>query len=69
METETYKDSVPTTFSSLPMKLEQFVREILQKKSISLTYKTHLRDLFDKLNINSVNERNYYSEPNLFNTL
>ncbi|MBQ8366642.1 MAG: IS4 family transposase, partial [Alistipes sp.] len=34
---------------------------------ISLTDKTHLRDLFDKSNINNVNERFGSSEPNLFN--
>jgi hypothetical protein len=49
------------------MKLERSVYEILQIISISLTDKTHLRDLFDKSNINNVNERSGYSEPNLFN--
>lgn len=49
------------------MKLERSVYEILQITGISLTDKTHLRDLFDRLNINNVNERFGYSEPSLFN--
>ena len=49
------------------MKLERSVYEILQIIGISLTDKTHLRDLFDKLNINNVNERFGSSEPSLFN--
>lgn len=38
------------------MKLERSVYEILQIVGISLTDKTNLRDLFDKSNINNVNE-------------
>ena len=49
------------------MKLERTVYEILQIIGISLTDKTHLSDLFDRSNINNVNERCGYSEPNLFN--
>ena len=49
------------------MKLERSVYEILQIIGISLTDKTHLRNLFDKSNINNVNERFGSSEPSLFN--
>ena len=49
------------------MKLERSVYEILQIIGISLTDKTHLRDLFDKSNINNVKERFGSSEPSLFN--
>ncbi len=49
------------------MKLERSVYEILQIVGISLTDKTHLEDLFNKSNINNVNERFGYSEPSLFN--
>ena len=49
------------------MKLERSVYEILQIIGISLTDKTHLRDLFDKSNINNVNDRFGFSEPSLFN--
>lgn len=49
------------------MKIERSVYEILQIIGISLTDKTHLKDLFDKSNINNVNERFGSSEPTLFN--
>ena len=49
------------------MNLERSVYEILQIIGISLTDKTYLRDLFDKSNINNVNERLDSSEPSLFN--
>ena len=49
------------------MKLERSVYEILQIVGISLTDKTNLRNLFDKSNINNVNERFCSSEPSLFN--
>lgn len=49
------------------MKLERSVYEVLQILGISLTDKTHLRDLFDKKNINEIKERYGSSEPNLFN--
>ncbi len=49
------------------MRLERSAYEILQIVGISLTDKTHLKDLFDKSNFNNVNERNDYSEPSLFN--
>ena len=49
------------------MKLERSIYEVLQILGISLTDKTHLRDLFDKLNFK--NDKDHYgsSEPNLFN--
>ena len=49
------------------MKLERSVYEILQIVGISLTDKTNLRDLFDKSNINNINERFGSNEPSLFN--
>ena len=49
------------------MRLERSVYEILQIVGISLTDKTNLKDLFDKSNINNVNERFGFSEPSLFN--
>ena len=49
------------------MKLERSVYEILQIVGISLTDKTNLKDLFDKSNINNVNERFGSREPSLFN--
>ncbi len=49
------------------MKLERSVYEILQIAGVSLTDKMHLKDLFDKSNINNVNERFGSSEPSLFN--
>lgn len=48
------------------MKLERSMYEILQIISISLTDKTHLREIFDKSNINNVNERCDSCEPSLF---
>ena len=49
------------------MKLERSIYEVLQILGISLTDKTHLRDLFDKKNINDVKGLCGSSEPNLFN--
>jgi hypothetical protein len=49
------------------MQLERSIDETLQILGISLTDKTHLRDLFDKKNINDINELYGSSEPNLFN--
>ena len=49
------------------IKLERSVYEILQIVGISLTNKTNLRDLFDKSNINNINEQFGSSEPCLFN--
>ena len=40
------------------MKLKRSTYEILQILSISLTDKTHLRDLFDKTNFNDVKDLN-----------
>lgn len=49
------------------MKLDRSVYEILQILGISLTDKTHIRDLFDKKNINDVKDLYGSSGPNLFN--
>jgi transposase len=49
------------------MKLERSIYEVLQILGISLTDKTHLRDLFDKKNINDVKDLYGSSELNLFN--
>ena len=49
------------------MKLKRSIYEILQILGISLTDKTHIRDLFDKKNINDVNGLYGFSEQNLFN--
>ena len=51
------------------MKLERSIYEILQILGISLTDKTHLRDLFDKSNFKNVNVLSGSSEPNLFSFL
>lgn len=47
--------------------IERSVYEILQIVGISLTDKTNLKELFDKSNINNVNERCDSSKPSLFN--
>ena len=39
------------------MQLKRSTYEVLQILSISLTDKTHLRDLFDKTNFNDVKEQ------------
>lgn len=49
------------------MKLERSIYESLQILGISLTDKTHLRDLFDKANIKNIKEHDASREPNLFN--
>lgn len=49
------------------MQLERSIYEVLQILGISLTDKTHIRDLFDKKNINDVKDIYGSSEPNLFN--
>ena len=49
------------------MGLERSIYEILQILGISLTDKTHIRDVFDKKNINDVKDLYSSSEPNLFN--
>ena len=53
------------------MKLERSIYETLQILGISLTDKTHLRDLFDKSNFKNIKELNDSSESNLliFNRL
>ena len=49
------------------MKLERSIYEVLQILGISLTDKTHLRNLFDKKNINDAKDLYGSSELNLFN--
>ena len=49
------------------MRLDRSIYEVLQILGISLTDKTHLRDLFDKSNFKNVKEQYDSSEPNLFN--
>lgn len=48
------------------MKLKRSTYEVLQILSISLTDKTHLRDLFDKTNFNDVKDLNDPLIPGLF---
>ena len=48
------------------MKLKRSTYEVLQIFSISLTDKTHLRDLFDKTNFNDVKDLNDPLIPGLF---
>jgi len=49
------------------LKLERSTYETLQILSISLTDKTHLRDLFKKTKFQNVKEQFRLNEPNLFN--
>ena len=49
------------------MKLQRSIYEVLQILGISLTDKTHLRELFDKSNFKNINDLYDSSEPNLFN--
>ena len=51
------------------MDLKRSTYEVLQIFSISLTDKTHLRDLFDKTNFNDVKEQFVPLIPGLFNLL
>jgi hypothetical protein len=48
------------------MQLDRSIYEILQILSISLTDKTHLRDLFDRTKFQNDKERFRLNEPNLF---
>ncbi|MCH5214567.1 MAG: transposase, partial [Muribaculaceae bacterium] len=48
------------------MKLERSIYDVLQIFGISLTDKTHLRNLFDKSNFKNVNVLSSSREPNLF---
>ena len=48
------------------MRLERSTYEVLQILSISLTDKTHLRDLFDKTNFNDVKDQFGSLIPGLF---
>ena len=48
------------------MDLKRSTYEVLQILSISLTDKTHLRDLFDKTNFNDVKEQFVPLIPGLF---
>lgn len=49
------------------MQLDRSTYEVLQILSISLTDKTHLRDLFDKTKFQNDKERFGPNEPSLFN--
>lgn len=49
------------------MKLERSIYEVLQILSISLTDKTHLKDLFDKAKFQYDKDRFGFNGPNLFN--
>ncbi len=49
------------------MQLDRSTYEVLQILSISLTDKTHLRNLFDKTKSQNDKERFRLNEPNLFN--
>lgn len=49
------------------MKLERSTYEVLQTLSISLTDKTHLKDLFDKTKIQYDKDHFGFNEPNLLN--
>lgn len=49
------------------MQLDRSTYEVLQILSISLTDKTHLRDLFDKTKFQNIKELSDPNEPNLFN--
>lgn len=49
------------------MQIDRSTYEVLQILSISLTDKTHLRDLFDRTKLQNRKERFKYSEPNFFN--
>lgn len=49
------------------MQLDRSTYEVLQILSISLTDKTHLRDLFNKTKFQYDKERSGFNEPNLFN--
>ena len=48
------------------MKLDRSTYEVLQILSISLTDKTHLKDLFNKTNFQYNKERGDSNEPSLF---
>jgi len=52
--------------NSHEMRLERSTYEVLQILSISLTDKTHLRDLFDKTNFNDVKDQFGPLIPGLF---
>ena len=49
------------------MQLDRSTYEVLQILSISLTDKTHIRDLFDRTKFQNGKERFRLNEPNLFN--
>jgi hypothetical protein len=50
------------------MQLDRSTYEVIQILSISLTDKTHLRELFDKTKFQNDKERFRLNEPNLFNS-
>jgi hypothetical protein len=49
------------------MQLDRSTYEVLQILSISLTDKTHLRNLFERTKFQNDKERFRLNEPNLFN--
>ena len=49
------------------IQLDRSTYEVLQILSISLTDKTHLRDLFERTKFQNVKDRFRLNEPNLFN--
>lgn len=49
------------------MQLDRSTYEVLQVLSISLTDKTHLRELFNRTKFQNDKERYRFNEPNLFN--
>ena len=48
------------------MQLDRSTYEVLQILNISLTHKTHLRDLFNKTKFQNDKERFRLNEPSLF---
>lgn len=63
--------TIPLCLATFPivqhdMQLKRSTYEVLQILSISLTDKTHLRDLFDKTNFNDVKDLNDPLIPGLF---
>ena len=62
-------NSVPTMILKHDMRLECLIFKILQIVELLLIATTLFKDLFDKSNVNNVNERFGFSEPHLFNFL
>lgn len=63
--------SVPTASSIMQhdMRLDRSTYEVLQIPRMSLTDKTHLRDLFDKTIFQNDKDQSGSSVPNLFYSL